>query len=31
MGHVTILGTSPQDVLARAGKVCEALGLEPVR
>jgi 5-(carboxyamino)imidazole ribonucleotide synthase len=31
MGHVTILGTSLQDALARAGKVCEILGLEPER
>ena len=31
MGHVTILGTSLQDALARAAQVCAALGLEPVR
>jgi len=31
MGHVTILGESAQDALERAGQVCLALGLEPVR
>jgi 5-(carboxyamino)imidazole ribonucleotide synthase len=31
MGHVTILGTSPQDALARAAQVSAALGLEPPR
>jgi 5-(carboxyamino)imidazole ribonucleotide synthase len=31
MGHVTILGSSLQDALARAGKVCGVLGLEPVQ
>ncbi len=31
MGHVTILGTSLQDALARAGEVSAVLGLEPVR
>jgi len=31
MGHVTILGTTPQDALARANEVCALLGLEPVQ
>jgi 5-(carboxyamino)imidazole ribonucleotide synthase len=31
MGHVTILGESVPDALERAGDVCRALGLEPVR
>ncbi|HEX4585753.1 MAG TPA: 5-(carboxyamino)imidazole ribonucleotide synthase [Burkholderiaceae bacterium] len=31
MGHVTILGTSAAEALARAGEVSSALGLEPVR
>jgi 5-(carboxyamino)imidazole ribonucleotide synthase len=31
MGHVTALGTSVPDALARAGEVAARLGLEPVR
>jgi 5-(carboxyamino)imidazole ribonucleotide synthase len=31
MGHVTVLGASPQDALERAGQVAAALGLEPPR
>ena len=31
MGHVTVLGTSLADALARAGEVSAVLGLEPVR
>jgi 5-(carboxyamino)imidazole ribonucleotide synthase len=31
MGHVTVLGTSLQDALARAGEVATLLGLEPPR
>jgi 5-(carboxyamino)imidazole ribonucleotide synthase len=31
MGHVTVLGTSPQDALQRAGEVAAALGLERPR
>jgi len=31
MGHVTILGTTLQEALARAGEVAAALGLEPPR
>jgi 5-(carboxyamino)imidazole ribonucleotide synthase len=31
MGHVTVLGTSVQDALARAGQVAAALGLEAPR
>jgi 5-(carboxyamino)imidazole ribonucleotide synthase len=31
MGHVTILGTSLPDALARACQVSAAVGLEPVR
>jgi len=31
MGHVTILGTTLDDALARANEACAALGLEPVR
>jgi hypothetical protein len=31
MGHVTILGTSLDDALERAGRAAAALGLEPAR
>jgi 5-(carboxyamino)imidazole ribonucleotide synthase len=31
MGHVTVLGTSVQDALARAGEVSALLALEPAR
>ena len=31
MGHVTVLGASPQDALERAGQVAAALGLDPAR
>ncbi|HUD25505.1 MAG TPA: 5-(carboxyamino)imidazole ribonucleotide synthase [Burkholderiaceae bacterium] len=31
MGHVTVLGASPQDALERARQVSAALGLEPAR
>jgi len=31
MGHVTVLGTSLPDAVARAGEVSAALGLEAIR
>jgi 5-(carboxyamino)imidazole ribonucleotide synthase len=31
MGHVTVVGPSLSDALARAGQACAILGLEPVR